>query len=97
MVSGQPRFPGPAHAGRPSLGSSLRQHQFWECPVALAARAQLLAVPQTAVWLLEAPPGMHKQVWQVVCLAALSAMAWGRGLVWGRGGGQPLLPAVLDR
>ncbi len=92
------KVPGPCPCGAAITRQQFakRQHQFWECPVALAVRAQLPAVPQAAVWLLEAPQGMHKHVWQVVCLAALSAMAWGRGAVWGRGGGQPLLPAVLE-
>ncbi len=92
------KVPGPCPCGAEISRHpfSKRQHQFWECPVAVAVRAQLPAVPQTAVWLLDPPPGMHKQVWQLVCLAALSAMAWGRGAVWGRRGGQPLLPGDLE-
>jgi hypothetical protein len=89
------KVPGPCPCGAPIARQPFakRQHQFWECPVAMAVRAQLPAGPQSAVWLLEAPEGIHVQVWHVVCLAALSAMAWGRGALWGRKGGQPFLPA----
>jgi len=88
------KIPGPCTCGVAisSHPFAKRQHQFWECPVALAIRSQLPDVPQRDVWLLEAPQGSHVQVWQVVGLAALSAMAWGRGAVWGRRAGQPLLP-----
>ena len=68
-------------------------HVFWECPVATAVRATLASalppatpLPCAAVWLLR-PPGdrpLHAGVWQVVCAAAVRAMAWGRRYLWAK-------------
>ena len=64
-----------------------RIHHFWRCPAAQSVVAAIRsALPPAAaqqltrhhVWLVRAPPGVHGGVWQVVSLAALSAMhrAW---------------------
>ena len=76
---------------RARQGGLHRQHVFWDCPVALAVRAQLqrglgVGVGQVAqhhVWLLQ-PPGeeIQRVVWQVVALAALGAMEAGRRYLW---------------
>jgi hypothetical protein len=76
--------------GPPALrGAAKRMHQFWDCPVSCAVRAQLsgvLAVPPVCadVWLVRAPPGVLPVVWCVVALAALSAMEHGRACLWSR-------------
>ncbi|GLC39848.1 hypothetical protein PLESTB_001292900 [Pleodorina starrii] len=78
---------GEADAGRPC---SPRLHHFWECPVARAVREQIdrhLPPPQAAagatttrqqLWLAQAPPGCEQAPWDVIALAALSAMEVGR-------------------
>jgi hypothetical protein len=58
---------------------SPRAHHCWECPVAQALVQQIAAfVPGTIsranVWLAEAPAGIQPCMWDVVSLAALSAM-----------------------
>ena len=58
---------------------SPRAHHFWECPVAQAVVQQIAAhapgpITRANVWLAEAPAGMQQCVWDVVALAALSAM-----------------------
>ena len=64
-----------------------RQHHFWECRVAQAVVLELQAAigPQQAplmqrqLWLMDpVPAGVHRSVWEVVCLAALSAIEHGR-------------------
>ncbi len=68
----------------------LRQHAFWECPVAQAVRQELaqglggMTVQQWQVWLLQKPTGtaMQARVWRVVALAALWAMDEGRRCLW---------------
>ena len=67
----------------------MRQHVFWDCPVAQAVRQEPLQQPGTAalqrahLWLLEPPyPEVQKVVWWVVRLAALSAMAGGHSHLW---------------
>jgi hypothetical protein len=54
-------------------------HHFWECPVALAVVEQIAArvgtpITRANVWLAEPPAGMLQPVWDVVALAAMSAM-----------------------
>ena len=61
------------------LQISPRAHHFWECPVAQAVVQQITAyipgpISRANVWLAEAPAGMQQCVWDVVSLAALSAM-----------------------
>jgi hypothetical protein len=58
---------------------SPRAHHFWECPVAQVVVQQLAAyvpgrISRANVWLAEAPAGMQQCVWDVVSLAALSAI-----------------------
>lgn len=77
-----------------------RLHYFWECPVARAVRAQLclgagVEVVRAQLWLVQAPARLAAEVWDVVCLAALSAMEFGRrrlsaggGPRWGVGRGR---------
>jgi hypothetical protein len=67
-------------------GRVSRLHHFWECPIATRVVSELqLCLPIDAapltrahVWLLREPPGVRPCVWQVVALAALSAMNSGR-------------------
>ena len=69
-----------------------RAHAFWDCPVAQAVvRDVQLGVPAGVrvlrhhVWLCVSPcASIHLAVWQVVCIAALSAMNVGRGVLWTR-------------
>jgi hypothetical protein len=67
----------------------LQSHVFWSCPVAAAVRASISSalprarhLPCSALWLLQAPSGVHKGVWSVVCAAAVEAMDWGRRYLW---------------
>ncbi len=71
----------------------MRQHTFWGCSVAravvgavadalpLAVRPRLLC---THIWLCVPPDPavINEHVWRVVCLAALSAMEYGRRVLW---------------
>ena len=72
--------------------AALRLHAFWGCPVAQAVVFQLRRVlgddagdwvRREHVWLLRPP---HRDialcVWDVACLAALSAMDFGRRFLW---------------
>ncbi|KAG1673957.1 hypothetical protein FOA52_015713 [Chlamydomonas sp. UWO 241] len=82
----------PTHGPRPDL--MWRSHYFWECRVATAVvgavRAGLEAKGVLAgalacrhVWLLQPPDvAVYADVWRVVCVAALDAMAYGRRLLW---------------
>ena len=78
-------------AQRELVGAPLhRQHTFWLCPVAravcVAVRSALPAgvrLMAAHLWLCEPPcPAVNPHVWRVVCLAALSAMAHGRRVLW---------------
>ena len=68
----------------PAAGrASPRLHHFWFCPVAQAVLEQLESritgqVTRRQVWLVQAPPGVAQCVWDVVSLAAVSAMERGR-------------------
>ncbi len=61
-----------------------RTHHFWECEVAIAVRehiehyAQDIRLTRQHLWLVMPPRGIHRKVWEVVCLSALSAMEHGR-------------------
>jgi hypothetical protein len=77
-----------------SCADAAREHCFWSCPVAeavvaslqqareaAAGGAQQLPVQRADVWLAQPPSAgssVHEQVWLVVCLAAVSAMDYGR-------------------
>jgi hypothetical protein len=73
---------------RRGRGDLLRQHYFWDCPVAGAVRGQLAAalpggLERAHLWLARPPArAVHQGVWQVVCLSALGAMEHGRRLLW---------------
>jgi exonuclease III len=66
-----------------------RCHHYWACPVAQAVQTAINAclaaatpaappVQKHQIWLALAPPGVHRGVWDVVCLAAVRAMDKGR-------------------
>ena len=64
-------------------------HVFWSCPVAAAVRNTVSSalppetqIPCSALWLMQAPHGISKEVWSVVCAAAVEAMDWGRRYLW---------------
>lgn len=67
-----------------------REHVFWSCPVAVAVREQIQAglgqvggLERHHLWLLATPsPACCSSVWQIVCLAAVSAMEFGRKRLW---------------
>jgi hypothetical protein len=76
-----------------AAGCSPRAHCFDDCAVARAVHwevertllASTIAQPLTraCLWLAQPPaPSVHAGVWQVVCMAALSAMAHGRRQAW---------------
>jgi hypothetical protein len=68
----------------------LRQHVFWECPVAWAVIQEVEAglprgtrLQRHHVWLGVAPcDAVRLAVWRVVCVAALGAMDKGRRCLW---------------
>ena len=58
---------------------SPRAHHFWECPVAKAVVEQITnhvpgPLTRAHLWLVEAPPSVQQCVWDVVALAAITAM-----------------------
>ncbi|GIL80441.1 hypothetical protein Vretifemale_9655, partial [Volvox reticuliferus] len=71
---------------------SPRLHHFWECPIAKAVREQIdrhLRLPSSAtiegayvtrqqLWLVQAPPGCEQAPWDVIAMAVLSSMEYGR-------------------
>ncbi|PNH02469.1 hypothetical protein TSOC_011550 [Tetrabaena socialis] len=99
-VNGLPGFPmhaaqlarGDADAACPCgtvMGEGDRVHHFWSCAVAeavLDALSAMLLVPvsRMQLWLVCCPLEVHQLVWDVVCLAALSAMEFGRRLLYRR-------------
>jgi len=67
-----------------------RPHVFWDCPIATAIRDHITAVlprpphgrphlSREHIWLFRPPqPAIHQLLWDVICLAALGAMEYGR-------------------
>ena len=67
-----------------------RPHVFWDCPIAKAIRDHITAVlprpphgrphlSREHIWLFRPPqPAIHQLLWDVICLAALGAMEYGR-------------------
>jgi hypothetical protein len=72
-----------------NTGDVSRAHHFWDCPIAMAVVTQiqgslpLTPTPLTRInlWLLKTPEGIHVGVWDVVVLAAITAMERGRRLL----------------
>ena len=81
-----------AQQEEPLRASAWREHVFWSCPVAQAvAETVQRQVPgelqhglRPHVWLALHMPGVEPAVWQVVALAALSAMQFGRRVLWAK-------------
>jgi hypothetical protein len=82
---------GAAHQDEEQRAFSWRSHCFWHCPVARAVISELAtALPACErvecadVWLLRGPlnAGVHAEVWALVCMVALEAMAFGRKALW---------------
>lgn len=82
---------GNSHVCRPAprcrcgaaMAPSPRAHCFWDCPVAVAVRAELARevggpVTRADLWLARPPQGVAAPVWDVVCLAAVEAIERGR-------------------
>jgi hypothetical protein len=65
-----------------------RLHHFWECPAATALVTSLSTeigaaqITRQQLWLLDAPDGINKHVWEVVCLAAITALNAARKLAY---------------
>ena len=69
-----------------------RLHALWECIIAKAVVSELVDALRLPVgvglhcahlWLVKSPfPSIKQPVWEVVCLAALSAMLTGRKYMW---------------
>jgi hypothetical protein len=64
-------------------------HSFWEYWVATSIRStlesvlSLSALPRSNLWLIVPPtPTISPEVWTLVCLAAISAMDYGRARLW---------------
>ena len=67
-----------------------RPHVFWNCPIAVAVRDHIVAalprpprgrarLSREHIWLCRPPqPGILQLFWDVICLAALGAMDYGR-------------------
>ena len=60
-----------------------RQHHFWRCPVAQSVVGEVsgragVQITRAHLWLLECPDGFQQCVWDVIALAAISAMEVGR-------------------
>lgn len=76
------------------MSSGPRVHHFWDCRVAQGLRDSMSEVlegwggfeaagfTRRHLWLVEAPPSVHQSVWNIVCLAALSALEHGRQLLY---------------
>ena len=79
----------PQSEDQPHRAMQLQIHTFWSCPVAAAVRASVSSAlppetqfPCSALWLLQAPPGLHSGAWSVVRAATVEAMDWGRRYLW---------------
>jgi hypothetical protein len=77
------------------LTSPSRIHSFWECPVAIAVRETISSgilhntlhlqprLHRSSLWLLTpSHPSVNEDFWTLVCLAAFSAMDFGRSFLW---------------
>jgi hypothetical protein len=91
----------PGRAGGPSP----RLHHFWACPVAQAVVDQLSVtivrpISRAEVWLAQTPEGVEQCVWDVVVLAAITAMEQGRRFMAATLAGDPQEapgPSLLER
>ena len=94
---------------RPGHGESRdtpRKHHFWACPVAQAVVGQVepklgVAITRANLWLVQAPGHTEQCVWDVIAMAAISAMETGRRFMAatmrrGAGQGEPRLEAGMD-
>ena len=89
LASRMPPTPRPCQCGShdPHPG---RLHHYWTCPAAVAVAdavsTALGGVPLTRsnLWLARPPPGIHRGVWDVTCLASLAAMDGGRRMMVAR-------------
>lgn len=92
------------HRNEPCLcggaGVPDRCHHFWACPVAqavlgaisaAASSQQPLPAPlsKASIWLARPPPTVYRDVWEVVCLAAVAAMDHGRRRMYALSSGPP--------
>ena len=64
-----------------------RMHHFWLCPVAINLVNFMMThlgqvIDRSHLWLLQQPLGVLEPVWDVVGLAALSALEYGRKRLW---------------
>jgi hypothetical protein len=90
-------MPGPCPCGwagpeaaDPSPALCWQRHHFWSCSVAQAVIAAVSSAlpPSTPpltrpqFWLLQAPPGVHADVWPTIAALALFAMDKGRRALW---------------
>jgi hypothetical protein len=83
----------PVHVDDKTRALAWREHCFWSCPVAQAVRDVLhSALPQglplhrAHVWLLQTPDtfAVRQDVWDIVCMAALTAMNFGKKILHAR-------------
>ena len=79
----------PSGEDQPHRAMQQQIHVFWSCPIAAAVRESVSSalppetqLPCSALWLLQAPSGIHNEVWSVACAAAVEAMNWGRRYLW---------------
>ena len=85
--------------------ASPRRHQFWACPVAQALVDQLSlagsrSVLCAEVWLEQSPESVQQCAWDVVVLAAVSAMECARRFMAAAQKGESALPpgpVLLER
>ena len=84
---------GPAVTCACGNGRSNREHHYWACDVAVAVVTAMtdglqhwqptLPGPLRAnVWLMQPPRGVHQDLWDIVCLAGVAAMDYGRRLLY---------------
>ena len=101
LERGQPAATCPCGA---HMNEGDRRHLFWECTMAVALREAIDAsldfdglVDRKNLWLNIPPLTVHTFVWDVVCLAAISALDVGRRMMYREGGGAILPPPTLNR
>ena len=81
-----------AQLEEPDRAAAWREHVFWACPVAQAVaetvqrqiRGEMQQGLRAHIWLVQHMPGVEPAVWQVVALAALSAMHFGRKVLYAK-------------